>query len=76
MAQAGEGEVVAHVTGGTKNSSNTYTYDWSHDALLNDSTASNLLAGWYKVTATDDHGCFLVDSMEILEPGKISINLI
>ena len=52
-----------------------YTYDWSHDAGLNDSTANNLTAGPYKVVVTD--GDLKVDSISIniSQPTPITITL-
>ncbi|UCH15610.1 MAG: gliding motility-associated C-terminal domain-containing protein, partial [Bacteroidales bacterium] len=52
-----------------------YTYDWSHDAGLNDSTANNLTAGTYKVVVTD--GDLKADSVSIniSQPAPITITL-
>jgi hypothetical protein len=47
------GSVSVTTTSGTA----PYTYTWSHNALLNSPTASNLLAGDYTVTVTDARGC-------------------
>ena len=47
------------------------TYSWSHDAGLNDSTASNLSAGQYSVSVTDDDTT-VVDSVVIEEPAVLN----
>ena len=49
----GLGTMNAVANGGT----GAYTYGWSHDALLNNPDAANLLAGTYNVTVTDANGC-------------------
>ncbi len=50
-----------------------YTYDWSHDAGLNDSTASNLSAGAYSVTITDSRDSIAFTSTILNEPSPITI---
>ncbi len=50
-----------------------YTYNWSHDAGLNDSTASSLSAGSYSVTITDSRDSTAFTSIDLNEPSVISI---
>jgi gliding motility-associated-like protein len=51
-----------------------YTFDWSHDAMLNQSFASNLPTGDYTVTLTDANDCVanftlsLVDTTQLPTP--------
>lgn len=58
-----EGSVSAFMTGGTP----PYSYNWS----TGDTTAlvTNLCAGTYTVTASDNDGCVLVDSVTINQLG-------
>lgn len=48
-----DGGVVLEVSGG----SGSYTFAWSHDKALSASTATNLKAGTYWVTISDQSGC-------------------
>lgn len=48
-----DGAITVSVSGGI----GAYTYAWSHNAGLNNPTASNLSSGIYTVTATDVNGC-------------------
>jgi len=48
------GSITITATGG---SGGTFTYTWSHNASLNDVTATGLSAGNYFVTVTDSGGC-------------------
>ncbi len=45
-----------------------FTYDWSHDGGLNDSTASSLTAGQYTVTITDNASSVDSVTFTITEP--------
>ena len=48
-----DGSITVSTTGGTAD----YTYTWSHDDMLTDATASNLVGGTYDITVTDANGC-------------------
>jgi len=48
-----DGAITVAASGGI----GVYTYAWSHNAGLNNPTASNLSSGVYTVTATDVNGC-------------------
>ncbi|MEM8584882.1 MAG: T9SS type B sorting domain-containing protein [Bacteroidota bacterium] len=60
-----DGTATINVNGGTPN----YNYSWS-DATIGDTPdAMGLASGTYFVTATDDNGCELIDTLEVdLEP--------
>lgn len=45
-----------------------YTYEWSHDAGLNDSTATGLGAGLYTVTVTDNIANTAIAQYTLVEP--------
>ena len=49
-----DGEMIVQASGGTE----PYTFNWSHDANLNNDSALGLPAGIYNVTVTDSNGCF------------------
>ena len=46
-----------------------YSYLWSNSDT--NATATNLLAGAYSVTVTDQNGCFVVDNITVDEPSPI-----
>lgn len=56
------GTATSNVTGGT----GSLTYLWSNGNSTN--MATNLIAGIYYLTVTDDNGCSLIDSVQISEP--------
>jgi gliding motility-associated-like protein len=60
-----DGNITLAPTGGTPN----YTYNWS-------TTPNNLFIGTYSVTITDNLGCILQDSFEILEPTLLTAQVI
>ena len=59
------GSATAYVSGGT----GTYTYLWSDGQTT--STAINLPAGLYSVTATDANGCDRVEVVNVQEPTAV-----
>ncbi len=67
------GKAWATVIGGTA----TYTYTWSGGTPsgVNGDTIINLLAGVYRVTITDILGCRVFDSVTIVEPPLLTVNL-
>lgn len=65
-----DGEITVNATGGTI----PYTYLWSNAG--NTATISNLIAGIYRVTVTDDQGCTYIDSVEVTQPSApLSLSL-
>lgn len=56
------GSVDLTVTGGVT----PYAYLWNTGAVTED--ISTLIAGYYEVTVTDDHGCTAMDSITLTEP--------
>lgn len=56
---SGRGKAVAHVTGGVK----PYSFSWSN--FITDSTSSNLIAGTYTLTVTDNNSCSITASATI-----------
>ncbi len=65
------GSITAYPYGGT----GLYAYIWDDPLNSNTQNISNLCAGWYRVTITDSNGCVKKDSLELLEPDFININL-
>jgi len=60
-----DGSITSAATGGT----GAYTYSWSNQA--NTPNISNLTAGKYTLTITDANGCSTIDSLVLINPGKI-----
>lgn len=59
-----DGTATALATGG----STPYTYSWNTVPAKNTATATNLKAGTYTVTVTDNNGCMASTSTQITEP--------
>ncbi|MGB0863533.1 MAG: gliding motility-associated C-terminal domain-containing protein [Saprospiraceae bacterium] len=72
LSANGTGTVVPN---GGSTTFDDYNYTWSHDATLNDSVATNLMAGTYYVTVSDDNGCTSLDSVIIVELKTIQLTL-
>ena len=67
-----DGTATATVTGGSGN----YSYLWNPSGQ-NTANATNLGAGTYEVTVTDqDGGCSVTDTITIVEPAEIVLNMI
>jgi hypothetical protein len=64
-----DGSATITVSGGTP----PYAYNW----VTGDNTASvsGLGAGWYGVVVTDANGCSVADSVEIMEPAALTLNI-
>ncbi len=67
-ANDSSGEVNVLVEGGTA----PYQFDWSLGDTL--PAISNLSAGWYKLTVTDQQGCVSQDSVEVQEPSPVTLS--
>ncbi len=48
-----------------------YEYLWENGSVT--SFTSSLGGGWHPVTVTDANGCFLVDSVEVLQPNQLNV---
>ncbi len=64
------GSVTAHASGSTP----PYTFDWSNGGST--ATISNLAAGPYTVTVTDDNGCTKNATYQVTQPAVIAISLV
>ncbi|WP_426484543.1 gliding motility-associated C-terminal domain-containing protein [Flavobacterium sp. 2] len=58
------GSATASATGGT----GTYSYSWNTNPIQTSATATNLIAGTYIVTVTDEKGCTDTEQVIISEP--------
>lgn len=67
---AGTGSATVTASGG----GGIYTYKWSPGGQTNQ-TATNLTAGTYTILVTDQNGCQGTDSVKVIEPLPISVNL-
>ena len=65
---ASDGSIDVTVTGGTGN----YTYLWSNGETTED--LSDIAAGTYTVTATDENGCSIDITVEITESDEMTIS--
>ncbi len=61
-----DGSINLNVTGGTQ----PYTFQWSNGATTQN--ISNLNAGMYYLTVTDNNACFFYDDFQIIEPALIT----
>lgn len=65
--EANDGNITSSSTGGTQ----PHSYVWSNNAG-NNSSISNLEAGTYTITITDDNGCEYIDEATITEPDELT----
>ncbi|GIV42269.1 MAG: hypothetical protein KatS3mg034_1579 [Vicingaceae bacterium] len=65
-----DGTATATVSGGTPG----YTYQWNDPQNQTTPTATNLCAGNYSVTVTDNNGCQVSGNVNITSPGNLSID--
>ncbi len=65
----GDGMITVTAMGGAGN----YAYTWDNGGTME--TIDNLQAGNYTVTVTDENGCTIVTSADIIEPDSISLSL-
>lgn len=64
-----DGTITVSATGGT----GAYTYSWSNGAST--ATISNLCAGTYTVTITDEAGCEITEDFVLEEPAPLEVSL-
>jgi gliding motility-associated-like protein len=62
-----EGRVGVQTSGG----SGQKTYVWNTNPISNGAVQTNLFAGVYSVTATDQQGCQLIDSAAVTQPNAL-----
>ncbi len=65
-----DGAAAVQISGGVPG----YNFTWSTGASTD--TISNLCAGTYVVTVTDNAGCTVIDSVTVVEPALISASII
>jgi gliding motility-associated-like protein len=63
-----EGTAGVQTSGGTGQK----TYVWNTNPISNGAVQTNLFAGVYSVTATDQQGCQLIDSVEVTQPNALA----
>ena len=63
------GSALVTATGGTA----PYTYLWSNGAITD--TITNVLAGFYSVTTTDNKGCTQIDTITIIDIPNPQVNI-
>ncbi len=79
-AGAVDGSITVSVSGGTPKSDGSYTYAWSTNDGLGlvaaDKDQSGLGSGTYLLTVTDDNGCQISQSIEIVAPPPIVVTVL
>ncbi len=68
------GSASVSATGGT--AANSYSYLWNDPAAQNTATATNLTAGTYTITVTDDNACTAVETVLVDEPDALETIII
>ncbi len=71
IACANNGQATVTAGGGTS----PYTYSWNDNSSQTTQTASNLGAGTYSVTVTDNNGCTAISSAIITQPSAITATI-
>ncbi|RMG31581.1 MAG: T9SS C-terminal target domain-containing protein [Bacteroidetes bacterium] len=66
-----DGSVTLSVTGGQPG----YTYTWQNNVGTGP-TASNLPAGRYGFTVSDQNGCVVTDTVEVSEPSPVGVDML
>lgn len=66
-----DGTATVNATGGTGD----YTYEWSDLNGQTTQQATGLGAGTYTVTVTDENGCTAENSIEVLEPTEVVLDV-
>jgi len=70
---ANDGSILVNLQGGLE----PYTINWTGPNGFTASTSliENLEAGTYNLTATDDNGCSITQSFEVLSPDELIVNI-
>ncbi len=68
---AADGILNSQVKGG----SGSYRFAWRHDTSLEAPRAEGLAAGLYNLTITDANGCTAVDSLGLVDPDSLIVDL-
>ncbi len=70
------GESTGSITAQLNTNNTPYSYTWSHDSNLNDSTATGLSAGTYYVTISDSYNCQADTVITISQPSsKLEVSI-
>lgn len=67
-----DGSATVTISGGTA----PFTYSWDDPAMQNTATATGLLAGTYNVTVIDSFGCEVTETVNVLQPDILSIQML
>ena len=65
-----DGALSAIISGGTP----SYTYSWSNGVI--NSQLNGIASGLYSLTITDSNACQLSDSVTLVEPTALSVNIL
>ncbi|MBT8190612.1 MAG: gliding motility-associated C-terminal domain-containing protein, partial [Bacteroidia bacterium] len=68
-----DGSATLAATGGTLSNSSNYEFLWEDGTRS--ATNSGLCPGIYYVTISDDNGCMELDSIEIIEPDTLTVEI-
>ncbi|MDF1865600.1 MAG: HYR domain-containing protein [Saprospiraceae bacterium] len=68
--EANNGEATIEMMGGTA----PFLFEWSNGEI--GETLTNLVAQTYNVTATDDNGCVVLETITITEPDPVQISVL
>ncbi len=69
------GSIALSVSGGVSTPTTPYEYSWSN-STINDSLITNLPAGVYYFTVTDNNNCFKTDSVELVNPDLLVLDIL
>jgi len=65
------GSIQANVTGGNGG----FMYEWDDPMNQTTQTATGLMEGFYTLSVTDSRGCMLTDTVRLVEPAALTIQL-
>ncbi|MBI4648202.1 MAG: PKD domain-containing protein, partial [Bacteroidia bacterium] len=69
------GACIGNATAGASGGTPPYIYSWDDPANQTTGAASNLCAGFFTVTVTDNAGCIVFTSIEITEPTALTYSV-